>query len=239
MKTLTDIGLDSKEARVYLATLELGSAPVGRIAQKAELKRAIVYYVLDRLKVRGLVQEVGDKGVKKFAAVDPSKVFNIASAALEELRFMLPLIRALQEKGARKPRIEYLEDRAPILSMFQLYDRGKSQRFITSVERLSATVSEDPDTWAKRYESGKINVKTKTLLTDTPADRAWAERVRATGQDVRFLPHNLKLDLEFAMVDDILGITSLDPLFMVVIHSEPSARSAAALFDFVWESGRK
>jgi sugar-specific transcriptional regulator TrmB len=239
IQTLTDIGFDPKEARTYLATLELGTASATQIASKAELKRSIVYYVIDKLRSRGYVQEVEARGVKRFSAVDPSKIFKVASAAVEELRFMLPLIRAMQEKGTKKPRIEYLDDRSSILSMFRLYDRGKSQRFITSIERLSSTISEDPGIWAGRYESGKIRVRTKTLLTDTPKDHAWAERVRATGQDVRFLPHKLKLDLEFAMVDDILGITSLDPLFMVVIHSEPAARSAAALFDFVWESGRK
>lgn len=237
VQTLTDIGFDPKEARTYLATLELGTASVAQIAAKAELKRSIVYYVIDKLKSKGYIQELEDRGVKRFSAVDPAKIFKVASAAVEDLRFMLPLIRATQDKGSKKPRIEYLEDRSSILSMFRLYDRGKSQRFITSIERLSSTVSEDPDIWVQRYESGKIRVKTKTLLTDTPKDRAWAARVAATGQAVRFLPHGLSLDLEFAIVDSILGITSLDPLFSVIIHSEPAAHSAAALFDFVWESG--
>ena len=237
LQTLKNVGLEEKEAHVYLANLELGSASVSQIAQRAGLKRPIVYYILEKLKSRGYIYRIEEGGVKKFSAADPSKVFQVASGAVEELRFMLPIIRALQEKGAKKPRIEYLEDRESILSLFRLYDRGKSQRYITSIDRLDVTDLEDPGMWAKRYESGQIKARAKTLLSDTPKDRAWAKRVAATGQSVRFIPPGM--DMDFSIVDGLFSITSLEPLFSVVIHSESAARSAAALFDLVWKSRRK
>ncbi|MBU2235559.1 helix-turn-helix domain-containing protein, partial [Patescibacteria group bacterium] len=41
--SLIQFGLNSKEASVYLAALELGGSPVLKIAKKAELKRPTVY----------------------------------------------------------------------------------------------------------------------------------------------------------------------------------------------------
>ena len=42
------------------------------------------------------------------------------------------------------------------------------------------------------------------------------------------------MDMDFAIVDDTLGITSFDPLFIVLIRSESIAESAAKLFDLAW-----
>jgi len=45
--------------------------------------------------------------------------------------------------------------------------------------------------------------------------------------------------MDFTIADDILGITSFDPLFIVVIHSAGIASSAAQLFDLAWLQGKK
>ena len=47
---LEQIGLDPKEAKVYLAMLELGETTVARIAQKSKIKRTTAYDLVDSLK---------------------------------------------------------------------------------------------------------------------------------------------------------------------------------------------
>ena len=46
---LKNLGLSEKAAQVYLASLELGEAPVQKLAERAGLKRTTVYYVLEEL----------------------------------------------------------------------------------------------------------------------------------------------------------------------------------------------
>ena len=55
LDSLKKIGLSENEAKVYLATLELGSSTAQQIAQKAELKRPTTYVQLETLMKRGLV----------------------------------------------------------------------------------------------------------------------------------------------------------------------------------------
>lgn len=237
---LKGIGLEDKEARVYLALVESGTASVSDIARRAELKRPIVYYVLERLHKRGYAHSVQVGKVRHFAASDPTRVLRDSQAAAEELRFMLPLILALQDKGTAKPRIEYLEGKEAILSVYRYYNTRTDARFLTSIQRLNEFIPEETETWLRNYESGKTKKKTKaTLLTDTPADRAWAKRAIKAGQSVRTVPHGMSIDMDFSIVDNILSITSFDPLFIVVIHSERVAKSAGQLFDLAWESGRE
>ena len=58
---LQKIGLDEREAKVYLATLELGPSPVQKIAQRSQVPRATTYLVLDDLQNKGFVSTYKDR----------------------------------------------------------------------------------------------------------------------------------------------------------------------------------
>src|SRR3989338_185182 len=55
---LQNLGLNEKEAEVYLACLELGSATVQEVSDKAGVKRTSVYNFLEDMKARGFISEV-------------------------------------------------------------------------------------------------------------------------------------------------------------------------------------
>jgi sugar-specific transcriptional regulator TrmB len=74
-KELQAVGFSEKQAKVYVACLELGPSPVQKIAQRAGLVRPTAYVIVDELKGRGLIQEVVMKKKKMFSAVDPENVF--------------------------------------------------------------------------------------------------------------------------------------------------------------------
>jgi len=65
VKELIEIGLAEKEARVYLASLELGSATAQSIAVKATLPRPTTYIMIESLIKRGLMSSF-QKGKKRY-----------------------------------------------------------------------------------------------------------------------------------------------------------------------------
>ncbi len=238
LRTIEEIGFDEKEAAVYVALLELGQGTAGEIAVKAKLKRPIVYHVIDRLKNKGFAHDVVQKGVKKFASADPSKLFQNIKAATDNFKFMLPVMRALQNKGSEKPRIEFFEGKDAALSVFRTYEHSKSMRYITSMERIYDLIPEEADAWAQRTEKEIIHSNCKHMLVDSKVDKDWGKCVISGGHGVRLLPKGIEMEMDFAIVDDMLGITSFAPFFVVVIYSEGIARSAAQLFDLAWEQCR-
>lgn len=239
LAVLVGVGFEEKEAAVFLALTESGQASASQIADKADLKRPIVYHVLERLKRMGYVQEVLGGKVKKFTATDPSRVLQHSQLAVEEFRFMLPIIRALQDKGAAKPRIEYFEGRDAILTVYRLFDKSKSVRFLTSMKNLSQFIPEEIESWIERGRRLPKNREVFELLADTPEDHTWGKRAVPNGRRVAILPAHVTFDMDFAMSEDLLAITSFDPLFIVVIHSESIARSAATLFDIAWNISKE
>ena len=64
-KDIEKLGLSEKEAKVYLASLELGPSPVQVISQKSKVNRATTYVVIDSLMAMGLMSTY-DEGKKTF-----------------------------------------------------------------------------------------------------------------------------------------------------------------------------
>ena len=71
IKNLEKLNLADKEAKVYLALLELGEANIQRISNKSKIKRTTVYDVIEDLKEKGLVGTSKRKKRNYFFAENP------------------------------------------------------------------------------------------------------------------------------------------------------------------------
>jgi sugar-specific transcriptional regulator TrmB len=74
VRELEEIGLSEKEARVYLAALELGPATAQQIAVKAIINRPTTYIMIESLIKRGLMSCFVEGKKKKFSAAMPYKL---------------------------------------------------------------------------------------------------------------------------------------------------------------------
>jgi sugar-specific transcriptional regulator TrmB len=232
---LTMVGFEEKEARVYLALLALGEAPVTEIAKRAGLKRSIVYIILGKLAERGFASPVPSARVQTFRSADPDKIVANAQSNLLALQQFAPVLRAMRQTGVGRPRIEVFEGHDGIMSVYRQFERGKEARYLASMARHEEHFAIEVERWVRGYESGAIMTDTRNLIPDDAAGRKFASRVRsAVHQSVRFLPKGQVVDLDLAVVDDRVGITSFDPLYIVVIHHPAIARSLATLFDLAW-----
>ena len=70
---LKQTGLTEKQAKIYLACLELGQAKVPEIAKKAEIKRTTAYGILDELVSLGLVNYSQKNKQKLYRAGNPDQ----------------------------------------------------------------------------------------------------------------------------------------------------------------------
>ncbi len=52
------------------------------------------------------------------------------------------------------------------------------------------------------------------------------------------LPQGTDYQMNFGISDTILAITSFDPLFVVVIHSQQVVDAATLLFELAWKSAK-
>lgn len=238
--SLQQLGWTDKQARTYLALLQLGEGPTSKIAELAGLNRSVTYETLAELVGMGYATEVGRHKVKRYAAVGPQKIFHAARAHFENFKFMLPLFQALHHRGEKKPRVEFYEGEEALARMFQTFDTGSERRFMASYAQIERHFPSEFKRWQQRVKHLKTLAPTKHILADDLVSRGFARAARGHAHFVfRFLPKGTDISMDLAIVDDVLAITNFDPLSMVVIRSAELTRSAAILFDLAWMSARK
>ncbi len=76
-KQITEFGLDEKEARVFLASLELGGENVLTIAKKAGINRVATYEALESLIKKGLVSTFHKGKRVNYTATDPERLLHL------------------------------------------------------------------------------------------------------------------------------------------------------------------
>ena len=110
-EALGRIGIGDKRARFYLASLELGEAPVQKVADRAGISRTTAYDVLARLTRDGLVSRVEKGGRLHIAAEDPGRLLAVLDDRRRMLEGVLPELRSRYSRSATRPRIRFYEGR--------------------------------------------------------------------------------------------------------------------------------
>ena len=99
MEQLERLDLKGRQAKVYLALLQLGSASAIEIAKYTKLKHPTVYDVLDLLREKQLVCETVSGRRRLFSPEDPARLAEIENRRKEALDAVLPDLYALYRGG--------------------------------------------------------------------------------------------------------------------------------------------
>src|SRR5258705_13289394 len=84
LKQLIAFGLSDKEAKIYLALLELELATVHEVAKQSGINRSSAYVVLESLKRKGFVGISEDKNVRQYVAASPETLLYSAKTAAKK-----------------------------------------------------------------------------------------------------------------------------------------------------------
>lgn len=97
LSQLKKLGLEEKEVKVYLSLLEQGvQTPLG-LSRNTSINRTTIYRVLEKLKEKGLIEEILDQKSTRYQVSDPQKLNLIISESLERLQEVKKLLPNLIE----------------------------------------------------------------------------------------------------------------------------------------------
>lgn len=240
IKLLENTGFTEKEAKVYLALLELGKGDVSDIAKITELKRSIIYVLLEGLTKRGYVSELPNQKINTYQAVDPSFILNELKITTKNFSEMLPMFRTLHNKGKKRPKITYYEDKENIWKIYESINLVPEAFFISSYERIDKHFPGSLDKWVQDYKKKIIPVKGKHLVPDNSFELQAGKKLSENGQQARYLPGVNSFNMDFSLYENKLAITSLeDEPFIVVIKSEELVKSIRPFFEIAWKNGKE
>lgn len=108
-EVLQDYGLTAKEANVYIACLELGSAPASTIARRLGENRVTTYSNLKNLIKKGIAMTVEKKKTTYYSSISPKQFLRKMEDRCAFFKEKLPEFMAFEGKYDNKPKIQYFE----------------------------------------------------------------------------------------------------------------------------------
>ena len=236
-EVLGKAGLEEKEAKVYLALLELGTADVSDIANKAGIKRPTCYLVLEDLKNKGLVSQVPAK-INLFTAESPEKLASEMYKKQELYKRFLPNMMALYNTKKDKPQVLLFEGREGLAQVYNKIFSSPTVDFFSTIRDVFKMFPEMPKFLKKKVLDKEIKVR--EILTQTEADLEYVSWIKQHEYyQSKFAPKNFDEFLtDSAIFGDNVAFFSFKPaVFVVQIHSKEVSQSLKILFDLAWLAG--
>jgi sugar-specific transcriptional regulator TrmB len=245
-KQIIEFGLDEKEARVFLAALEMGGESVLAIAKKAGINRVATYEALETLIKRGLVSTFVKGKRVYYSATEPDRLEHLLEQEKQEidnkenvLNRLMPELMSLYNSSNKKPKVMYYEGKAGLRTIQSSFLKtpDKTLRLIFFYDVLQKVFSkqEMEDYRAKRNATG---IKVKSIAVVKDKDIIINEAHRSVDRVyIKYEDFPMKSDI--TIYGDKIAFVSLNELFGIVIENEELANTMKSFFDLALNIAKK
>jgi sugar-specific transcriptional regulator TrmB len=238
------IGLEEKEASIYLAALELGQTNIQNLTRKSGIKRSTVYEIIKKLEKKELISE-SLKGKRKiYIAAAPEKLKKSIKEKEELLNNILPELKSLNNTSTVKPKITYHEGRTGLRQIhnLSLKTTKKEAFWISPIRSIAESVGQD-------FLEGIIEQRAKDkywiksiLISDQYLDSYKyydPATFKKTYRKIRFAPHGLNIANSIGIWDNNVAVlSSRKEGFGFIIESEEYTNTMKILFSLLWKESK-
>lgn len=235
---LEQIGLSEKEAKVYLAALELGQAPVQDISKKSGVNRATTYVILESLMKKGIITttEVGKK--RLFVAEAPQSLHRVLEEQKtelerrgEQLQGMMKELESVYNLHPNKPVVRFYEGKEGLKTILEerLKDKPKEVRVFFPADELADLFTEDE---IKEYRQKRLKQDTAykgiVSMKNVNSDFEYAGELKKVSAE------KFPFESDIAVYGDKVSFSNLrGNQGGVVIENKAVADTMKAIFDLL------
>ncbi len=243
---LKKLGFTANKANVYLAALELGSAPASYIAKKSKLKRTTTYKLLEELVSEGLVEiDYGTK-VKTYLAQSPNALIELFNQKKKGADSLLPLLLNKFSQTEHKPTIRFYSGLAGIKKAFEDALTTK-EKILYTYSPIKNVLDHFGPTYSRHYlnKRKKLNIVRKALrqTSDKKSDmKTWEFYAsdQTVMRQVKFLPAGIDFRTLIQIYDNKISIISFEQdKFAFIIENEELAIFMKSIFNLLWQQAKQ
>jgi HTH-type transcriptional regulator, sugar sensing transcriptional regulator len=238
---LEEIGLSEKEAKIYLALLQVDSSTIHDISEKTGVNRTTVYPVLESLEKKGLVSEIQVGKKIEYQAAPPERLETYVErqkATLQEkserLKDIIPQIKSIQREQGERPIIKVFQGRDGAISayteFFNFSSNLKKDGYYILNNDLLAEVFTEKEMGGFRELRKDKKVITSIVYNRKDGERSFEDNKAA----VRINDTEYPLTCDIAIIDDNVVISTLgENVTSLLIKSKDIAKTLASLIQYI------
>jgi len=232
---LKSIGLNEKQAKVYLACLEFGSASAHQIALRTQIPRTTIYEILDSLIVAGFVNHYLKKKTKFYSAESPDKILSSIQYRTDLFKNALPELNALYHHSPTSPAVRFYQGKEQIkLALNEILKEANEISCFGNADNLLKELGDYHETFLQTRIKKKIPIH--VILPDSPTAR---ERQRI-GQEqlrtVKIISNSHAFNgLTYIWKNKILMFSLSQDFEAILIESQTLSTMQLAQFNSLWD----
>lgn len=238
---LEKLGLNSKEAEIYLSLLSSGPASIRQIATETEINRGTVYEALKKLMKRGLICRSESKSRKQFIAEDPDMLKHLFRderrklvTLRKELIKSLPVLQGMKFQSSHRPTIRIYEGTAGTRFILEdvlktMAGEGEKEYYVYSSADIRKYLYKDFTSFYDRRIAAKI--KTKAIAIGAGGELHGLD-------ERRWLTKNNASPTYVIIYGDKVAMISLGERkapISILIEDEALAQTQKMIFESLWK----
>ena len=247
-KLFSALDFSPKEQSVYLATLELGEAPVSPIARRAKINRTTAYDILQSLISKGLVAKSEKAKKLHYSALGTEGLETYLQAQtmewqekLSTFRALRPELSALLGSAGVRPIVRFFEGKMGLKEVLLDQIRGGHEEILTY--SIASKIVQTFGSYLKTYtrQKSRTDIVTRLIATDEPEldeylKTYYGAQSTRLFQVKRVPPAEFPFESEINIYGDKVALISLgakEPT-AVIIESPTLAKSQRLIFELLW-----
>ncbi len=237
IKALQNLGLTEKEARVYLALLQLGQGSAYAVASKAGLKKPTTYVILGELMQKGLALKVPRTRKQLFVAKSPDEFFAAAEERFDAAKSVLPELMAMAQGEKPKVRTFYYEGihgaREALRYRTEEMKGKELVGFYASPQDASKELIEVFLEWNEKMKGNAVRM----IVPDHSSLKHWRATDQKYGRKAKVVPcKEYSANISIDVGDTFVRVLMFRELQAIIIENPDVARTMKQIFEMVWKS---
>ncbi|MFA6797247.1 MAG: helix-turn-helix domain-containing protein [Candidatus Paceibacterota bacterium] len=235
INSLKNIGLNEKEARVYLALLKFDETDVSDIALEAGIKRPTTYIILDELRKKGLVLKIPNAKKAIYKAKAPDELYEQSKNSIYQFEKYLPKLRAIApSKQAIKTYYFEGVDGIKDAMYYRINDLDNStiEGFWAKNDNIPKAVADIFEKW--NIDRQKYKLLISGLTPDHPSTREYVEKYKDFYSNLRFaMPSEYNSDISIEITKEFVRIIDGHEMKGIIIENDRVADTVRQIFKLV------
>ncbi|MFA5994635.1 MAG: helix-turn-helix domain-containing protein [Parcubacteria group bacterium] len=234
VQVLQSLGLQEKEAKVYLALLQMGKGSVPGISVKAGTKRPTTYLILEELRKKGLVNLLPRKMKVLYVAKSPQILLEEQREKEQMIEANMPELLAMFNVQMEKPKVTYYQGKDNIAKLYGEIFKEKDILFYGSIASISSEAYVQVEKYLHIVKKEKLQVR--EILQADEKSLAYAKEHVTENHQIKIAPEEYKLATDNMIFGSKVAIiTYKDEAMAVVIESSDVAETYKSMFEMAWK----